>query len=66
MAWHGRKLSEDKEARLRCVHAQARRGNRGAHLAVAFEHYNDKHPHSALKYRWPREFRRRTDSSTLV
>ncbi|MFC0574609.1 IS3 family transposase [Paraburkholderia solisilvae] len=35
-------------------------------LAVAFEHYNDKHPHSALKYRSPREFRRRTDSSTLV
>ncbi|CAB3768573.1 IS3 family transposase ISRso10 [Paraburkholderia solisilvae] len=35
-------------------------------LAVAFEHYNDRHPHSALKYRSPREFRRRTDSSTLV
>lgn len=35
-------------------------------LAVAFEHYNDKHPHSALKYRSPREFRRKTDSSTLV
>jgi putative transposase len=27
-------------------------------LAVAFEHYNEKHPHSALKYRSPREFRR--------
>lgn len=35
-------------------------------LAVAFEHYNDKHPHSALKYRAPREFLRRADSSTLV
>jgi len=35
-------------------------------LAVAFAHYNEKHPHSALKYRSPREFRRRTDSSTLV
>ncbi|VVG73168.1 transposase [Pandoraea apista] len=35
-------------------------------LAIAFEHYNEKHPHSALKYRSPREFRRRTDSSTLV
>ncbi|MDR5777036.1 MULTISPECIES: IS3 family transposase [unclassified Caballeronia] len=35
-------------------------------LAVAFEHYNDKHPHSALKYRSPREFRRKADSSTLV
>ncbi|MGF6293041.1 transposase InsO family protein [Paraburkholderia youngii] len=35
-------------------------------LAVAFEHYNEKHPHSALKYRSPREFRRRTDSSILV
>jgi putative transposase len=36
------------------------------HLAVAFEHYNEQHPHSALKYRAPREFRRRTDSSTQV
>ncbi|MCC8397344.1 IS3 family transposase [Paraburkholderia sp. MMS20-SJTR3] len=35
-------------------------------LAVAFEHYNEHHPHSALKYRSPREFRRRTDSSTQV
>lgn len=35
-------------------------------LAVAFEHYNEKHPHSALKYRSPREFRRKAESSTLV
>jgi putative transposase len=35
-------------------------------LAVAFEHYNYRHPHSALKYRSPREFRRKVDSSTLV
>jgi putative transposase len=35
-------------------------------LAVAFEDYNEHHPHSALKYRSPREFRRRTDSSTQV
>ncbi|EON14085.1 transposase IS3/IS911 family protein [Pandoraea sp. SD6-2] len=35
-------------------------------LTIAFEHYNEKHPHSALMYRSPREFRRRTDSSTLV
>ncbi len=27
-------------------------------LATAFEHYNEKHPHSALKYHSPREFRR--------
>ena len=27
-------------------------------LAIAFEHYNEKHPHSALRYRSPREFRR--------
>ncbi|XHO74547.1 IS3 family transposase IS1417 [Burkholderia gladioli] len=33
-------------------------------LAIAFEHYNEKHPHSALKYRSPREFRRATDSAT--
>ena len=35
-------------------------------LAIAFEHYNEQHPHSALKYRSPREFRRMTDSSTIV
>ncbi|WP_316890985.1 IS3-like element ISRso10 family transposase [Ralstonia edaphi] len=35
-------------------------------LAIAFEHYNEQHPHSALKYRSPREFRRRTESSTQV
>jgi putative transposase len=35
-------------------------------LAVAFEHYNERHPHSALKYRSPRELRRRSDSSTQV
>ena len=28
-------------------------------LAVALEHYNERHPHSALKYRSPREFGRR-------
>jgi len=27
-------------------------------LAIAFEHYNEKHPHCALNYRSPREFRR--------
>jgi transposase InsO family protein len=35
-------------------------------LAIAFEHVNEKHPHSALKYRSPREFRRTVDSSTIV
>jgi putative transposase len=25
-------------------------------LPVWFEHYNRVHPHSALRYRWPREF----------
>ncbi|NKG08117.1 IS3 family transposase [Ralstonia solanacearum] len=35
-------------------------------LTIAFEHYNEQHPHSALKYRWPREFRRRSESSTQV
>ncbi len=35
-------------------------------LAIAFEHYNEKHPHSALKYRSPRAFRRSMDSATLV
>ncbi|WP_417660054.1 integrase core domain-containing protein, partial [Pseudidiomarina sp.] len=30
----------------------------------AFEHYNEEHPHSALKYRSPREFRRLAVTST--
>ncbi|WP_198173324.1 IS3 family transposase [Cupriavidus sp. USMAA2-4] len=33
-------------------------------LAVAFEHYNERHPHKALNYRSPREFRRAVASST--
>nr|WP_201161892.1 IS3 family transposase [Pseudomonas sp. S60] len=33
-------------------------------LAVAFEHYNEQHPHSALKYRSPREFRRMKTASS--
>lgn len=32
-------------------------------LALAFEHYNEHHPHSALKYRSPREYRHRLASS---
>ncbi|WP_322067363.1 IS3 family transposase [Burkholderia ubonensis] len=35
-----------------------------SHLAVAFEHYNERHPHKALKYRSPREFRRAAASLT--
>ncbi|MEH8129418.1 integrase core domain-containing protein, partial [Aeromonas veronii] len=27
-------------------------------LAIAFEHYNEHHPHSALGYRSPQEFLR--------
>jgi putative transposase len=33
-------------------------------LAIAFDHYNELHPHSALKYRSPREFRQRASSPT--
>jgi putative transposase len=33
-------------------------------LAIALEHYNERHPHKALKYRSPREFRRAAVSST--
>ncbi len=33
-------------------------------LAIAFEHYNEQHPHSVLNYRSPREFRRLTEAST--
>ena len=31
---------------------------------IAFEHYNEHHPHGALKYRSPREFRRLAATST--
>jgi putative transposase len=34
------------------------------HFAAAFEHYNERHPHSTLKYRSPRELRRRAASLT--
>ena len=34
------------------------------HLASAFEQYNERHPHKALKYRSPREFRRAAASVT--
>ncbi|MGC8210099.1 IS3 family transposase [Ralstonia pseudosolanacearum] len=33
-------------------------------LAIAFEHYNERHPHKALKYRSPREFRKTAASLT--
>ncbi|MDP9651881.1 transposase InsO family protein [Paraburkholderia caledonica] len=33
-------------------------------LAGAFEHYNERHPHKALKYRSPRESRRTAASLT--
>lgn len=33
-------------------------------LGIAFEHYNEYHPHSALKYRSPREFRRLAATSS--
>jgi putative transposase len=35
-------------------------------LSIAFEHYNEKHRHSALKCRSPRKFRRSMNSATLV
>jgi putative transposase len=35
-------------------------------LAIAFEHYHEKHLHSALQYRSPRGFRRSMDSATVV
>ncbi|BDC45154.1 hypothetical protein PTKU15_84510 [Paraburkholderia terrae] len=33
-------------------------------LAIAFEHYSERNPQRALKYRSPREFRRAAVSST--
>lgn len=35
-----------------------------SNLAIAFEHYNEHHPHSALRYHSPRQFRRAVASST--
>ncbi|UMS28669.1 hypothetical protein AOY81_23215 [Escherichia coli] len=33
-------------------------------LAATFNHYNENHPHSALGYRFPREYRRQRASLT--
>ena len=33
------------------------------YLEIAFTHYNEEYPHSALNYRSPREFRRLAASS---
>ncbi|GLK59984.1 hypothetical protein GCM10017624_21430 [Azotobacter vinelandii] len=33
-------------------------------LEIAFQHYNEEHPHSALNYHLLREFRRMTTTST--
>ncbi|WP_333982839.1 integrase core domain-containing protein, partial [Burkholderia gladioli] len=33
-------------------------------LAIAFDHYNESHPHSALKYCSPCEFRQQANSPT--
>ncbi|MCY3431880.1 integrase core domain-containing protein (plasmid) [Klebsiella oxytoca] len=37
---------------------------RQPHLAAAFTHYNENHPHSALGYHSPREYRRQRASLT--
>lgn len=34
-------------------------------LTVAIEHYNENHPHSALGYRSPQEYRRQRASNGL-
>ncbi|ENC9977893.1 transposase, partial [Escherichia coli] len=39
-------------------------GNPGRFIAVAIEHYNETHPHSALGYLSPREYRRQRVTST--
>ncbi|WP_409521487.1 integrase core domain-containing protein [Pseudomonas sp.] len=44
--------------RLHPPDVQTRSRDGPAQLAIAFEHYNEEHPHSALKYRSPREFER--------
>ena len=35
-----------------------------AQLPAAFEHFNEVHPHSSLKMRSPREFRRQQAAGT--
>ncbi|QQE89330.1 transposase [Azotobacter chroococcum] len=51
-------LYGDDEARLHHPYTQARSTTALRNLAIAFEHYNEQHPHSALKYCSPRELRR--------
>jgi transposase InsO family protein len=60
----GRRLRQNDDERLRLVDAQAGARTALQNLAVAFDHYSESHPHSALKYRSPREFRQRANSST--
>lgn len=39
-------------------------GTAPQNLAIAFDHYNESHPHSALNYRSPRESRPQANSPT--
>jgi len=55
---HGRELREDHQASYVAHMPKPDRETALRNLAIAFEHYNEQHPHSALNYRSPREFRR--------
>ncbi|WP_080431460.1 hypothetical protein [Burkholderia ubonensis] len=48
----------------RSQHGATMATKRKTNAAIAFEHHNERHPHKALKYRSPREFRRAALSST--
>jgi hypothetical protein len=47
-----------------CARSKASQSIAVQNLAIAFEHHNEQHPHSALKYRSPREFRQHYELST--
>ena len=61
MAWHGmawQRVCEDDQGDYVAHMPKPDRETALRNLAITFEYYNEQHPHSALKYFSPREFRR--------
>jgi hypothetical protein len=52
--WHGRVVRKDYEAQLRRLYDKPEAPTALSRLAIMFEHYNERNPYKALKYRSPR------------
>jgi putative transposase len=61
---HGGELRRDDEADYVAFMPKPNAATAVRDPAIAFEHYNEQHPHSALNYRLPRKFRRSIHSSS--